>query len=117
MIGLAAWEMVYAEKFYSAQYELLENVTAEFDKAPDNLDRQETAAAVDRAYEHWTKGKKRIMIITNHNIVKQVDEKFVSLREMARQNQKADAYVTLGVTKTFIKDLKADCYPTIQNLL
>ena len=57
------------------------------------------------------------MMLGNHNFVKFVDEKYVSLKELIRLNQESDAYVALNVSINYIEDLKKDNYPLLPNLL
>ncbi len=117
MAGIAAGELVFTSKFYSAQYEKLVYLKECFDADPKNLDNEATESAFDDAYAHWEKGKRYVMMLGNHNTVKYVDEKYVSLRELIRLNQESDAYVALNVSINYVKDLKKDNYPLLPNLL
>lgn len=117
MMGFAAGELVYTTKFYSAQYEKLTYLKECFDADPKNLDSEINKQAFDDAFGHWEKGKRYVMMLGNHNAVKFVDEKYVSLKELIRMNQESDAYVALTTSINYIEDLKKDNYPTLPNLL
>ncbi len=117
MMGFAAGELVYTTKFYSVQYEKLTYLKECFDADPKNLDNASSKAAYEDAFSHWEKGKRYVMMLGNHNAVKFVDEKYVSLRELIRLNQESDAYVALTTSLNYIEDLKQDNYPLLPNLL
>ncbi len=117
MMGFAAGELVYTTKFYNAQYEKLRYLKDCFDEDSKDLNRENVVRAYNDAFEHWEKGKRYIMMLGNHNYVKFVDEKYVSLSELIRLNQESDAYVALSVSINYIEDLKKDNYPLLPNLL
>ena len=117
MMGFAAGALVFTTKFYSAQYEKLVYLKEQFDDDSKNLDREDVRKAYDDAFAHWEKGKRYVMMLGNHNFVKFVDEKYVSLKELIRLNQESDAYVALNVSINYIEDLKKDNYPLLPNLL
>ncbi len=117
MMGFAAGELVFTTKFYSTQYEKLSELKVCFDADPKDLNRESVVKAYDDAAAHWEKGKRYIMMLGNHNYVKFVDEKYVSLKELIRLNQESDAYVALSVALNYIEDLKKDNYPLLPNLL
>lgn len=117
MMGLAAGELVFTTKFYSAQYEKLEYLMQCFDEDPKNLNNEKSVAAYNDAVTHWEKNKRYVMMLGNHNTVKYVDEKYVSLSELIRLNQESDAYVALSSSMSYIEDLKKDNLPILPNLL
>ena len=117
MISLAAGELCYTTKFYSAQYEKLSYLAQCFDEDPKNLYNEKSVTAYKAAYEHWEKNKEKVMAVSNHNTVRYVDEKYVALNELIRLNQESDAYVALKSVMNYIEDLKKDNYPIFSNLL
>jgi hypothetical protein len=113
----AGAELIYATRFYDGQRGLLSDVLTEFNADPESLDRPAVAAALDRARAHFDKGKRFAMMLSNHNAVKYMDEKYTALNELTRLNQKSDAYVALTTSISYIDELKRENYPLLPNLL
>lgn len=116
MLGFAIGEIIYSTNFYSSQINCLKIVEDIFDADPENINREESVKAVSDALTHWEKGKKFIMIMGNHNTVKFLNEKMVSLNELARLNQQYDANVALKVTLSYLEDLKSEAHPIFSNI-
>lgn len=117
MAALCVVEIIYTSKFYSNEIELLNKVEIEFNIDPENISRKESAEAFDAAFKEWEKNKNRLMMLANHNTVKFVDEKIISLKELIRMNQQYDAYVALKTAIGYLEDLQSESLPKLANLL
>ena len=117
MLVFAGIDLCYTEAFYKSTHEDLTKAAVSIELNADCLDNAETVSLVVMANAGWEKGKKRLMMLVNHNLVRYVDEKFVSLIEQVRGNNKDDAGVTVKVLLSFIKDLKEENHLLLTNIL
>ena len=117
MLCLAAADLWYTTAFLTDTHKNLEAARLSIEANEDNLDNPETVRLCEKANEGWEKGKKTLMMLMHHNVVRYMDEKFVSLLEQVRLNNKDDACVTVKVLISYVKDLREENYPIISNIL
>jgi len=116
MLVFAGVELWYTSNFYSKTHNNLVAANESIEVNKDKLDNPETIRLVDEANTQWEKGKRGLLMMANHHVIRYVDEKFVSLMEQVRCNNKDDASVTVKVLISFIKDLRADIRPKAGNI-
>ncbi|MCL2798552.1 MAG: DUF4363 family protein, partial [Firmicutes bacterium] len=107
----------FTTAFLTDTHKNLENARVSIEANEDNLDNPETIRLCQKANDDWEKGKKTLMMLMHHNVVRYTDEKFVSLLEQIRLNNKDDACVTVKVLISYVKDLREENYPIISNIL
>jgi len=117
VLGIAAVDLWYTHSFYSNTLELLQAADISIQVNKENLDNPETVRLCDEANTYWENGKKHLMMLVNHNVIRLVDEKFVGLLEQVRCNNKDDACVTVKVLISSIKDLREENIPIPRNII
>jgi len=115
--GFAALDLVFTTRFYTSAHNNLVAAEQSIRQNREMLANEETILLTHKANNDWEKGKKRLMMLVNHNVVRQVDEKFVSLIEQVESDNYIDAIVTVNVLNSQIKDLREENYPLLRNLL
>ncbi len=115
MIGGAVWEILYTSSVYEQIYRGLSAVEESIDKHEDVLN-EETVALTDEAVEIWEKNKNTLFCLGNHNVLRTVDEKLVSLKAMVHINYTDDAKVMLQVALELVDAIRNDAVPDITNL-
>ena len=116
MLCAAAADLWFTTAFLTETHENLEAARISIHANEENLDNPETRRLCEKANADWEKGKKTLMMLMHHNVVRYVDEKFVSLFEQIRLNNKDDACVTVKVLISYVKDLREENYPLISNI-
>ena len=116
MAGAMAADLWYTTSFLTATHENLLRADSSIAANEDNLDNPETVRLCQKANNEWEKGKKVLMMLMHHNVVRTVDEKFVSLLQQVRLNNKEDACVTIKTLISYIKDLREENYPLPANI-
>ena len=116
MLSLAAVDIGYTTAFLSRTCESLNRAELSILIHQEHLNNPETVRLCGEANAQWEGGKKRLMMLMHHNVVRYVDEKFVSLLEQVRLNNADDACVTVKVLISYIKDLREENYPVPSNI-
>lgn len=117
MLTLGALDVFYTTRFYSNTLDNLYKADISVQENRKNLNNSETIALCQKANDDWEKGKTRLMMLVNHNVVRYVDEKFVALLEQVNGNNEPDATVSVKVLISYIKDLRDENYPYLRNIL
>ena len=116
MLAAAAGDLWFTTAFLTETHENLECAKTSIEANEEHLDNPETIRLCEYANAEWEKGKKGLMMLMHHNVVRYMDEKFVSLLEQVRLNNKDDACVTVKVLISYVKDLREENYPLISNI-
>ena len=117
MLSFAAIDLWYTSTYYARALDYLMAADESIQANKEHLDNPETIRLCDEANEMWERGKRNLMMLVNHNVVRYVDEKFVGLLEQVRCNNKDDACVTVKVLISYIKDLREENYPLPRNII
>lgn len=117
MIALSIGEIFFTTWLYNTAYEKLVVVETSMQQNADNLNNPETIAAIDDSVKFWQDFKGVGMIVSNHNTVKQTEEKLLSLQELIKLNEQSDAFVNIKLSLSFVHELINDNYPIISNIL
>ncbi len=112
--GLDIW---YTTRQYDRTHECLLRANESIEAHEEALNNPETVQLCEEANAVWEKGKRPLTALTNHNVIRYIDEKFVSLLEQVRGNNKDDATVTVKVLISCVKDLRKENYPLWENIL
>ena len=117
ILTFAAVDLWYTTSFYTKTHDNLVVVSESININQDKLDNPETVFLTQKANDEWESGKRRLMMLVNHNVIRLVDEKFVSLLEQVKSDNYVDAVVTANVLISYVKDLREENYPYIRNIL
>ena len=117
LVAFMVVDLYYTQTFYTATHKNLLAANESIEKDTENIDRTETIALTRLANDEWESGKKKLMMLVNHNIVRQVDERFVALIRQVETNNYIDATVTINTLMSLIKDLREENVPSIVNIL
>jgi len=117
IFGLAGLDLWYTTKHYTKTYDNLVVLSQSIDNNKDNLANPCTIALAQKTNDEWEKGKHGLMMLVNHNVIRLVDEKFVSLLVQVKTDNYIDATVTANSLISYIKDLRQENYPLLRNIL
>ena len=116
MLVAAGGDLWYTTAFLSKTHDNLDAARVSIEANAGHLDNPETVRLCEKANAEWEKGKGVLMMLMHHNVVRYVDEKFVSLLEQVRLNNNDDASVTVKVLISYVKDLREENYPVLSNI-
>lgn len=117
MLSLAIWESAYSTKLYNDLYDGLEAVELSMELHEDNIANPDTAGKMEAVLTRWQNAKEVLFCLGNHNTLRAVDEKLVSLNRMVEINYADDAAVIIEVTKSLLRALDNDTQPVLTNIL
>ena len=117
IITFAGLDLWHTSRFYSKTIDNIAIAGDSIQANRDNINNAETMHLVNKANDEWEKGKRVMMMLVNHNVIRLVDEKFVSLIEQTRTNNYLDAIVTARVLRSYVADLKEENLPLLRNIL
>lgn len=115
MIGGAIWEIIYATNVYTDIYDGLIKIEESMDRHEDVLN-EETVTLTHETVDIWERNKEVLFCFGNHNVLRLVDEKLVSLKAMVDINYTDDAKVNLKVCLSLIEAIQNDAVPNLTNL-
>lgn len=117
LIGALIWEVVFTDSFYRDVKADLQVVEQSIWQHKDNLDNEETAAAVERALNTWQKKVDVLLIVENHAVVRSLDDKIVGLHVITKSDNFNDAVIYVQSAINFINDVLTDDMPLWNNIL
>lgn len=117
MIGGMAGEIVFVNKFYNGLQSDLQRVAKSIELNDDNVNNAETVALCSALVKKWEKGKRTLLTIQNHNTVRNLDDKIVSLSYVVKSDNYNDAVIFVNSAINYIDDVLLDSMPYLSNLL
>lgn len=117
MIGCMVGEIVYVNKFYNSVQADLEVISDSIDRNEEHVDNIETNKMCDDLLKKWEKGKKYLLMIQNHNTVRNFDDKIVSLAAVVKSDNFNDAVIFVQSAINYIDDILLDSIPYLSNIL
>lgn len=115
MMGMAIWEVVATDRFYSETLRLLGELDSGFITYDEVADAH-NLAVLDELEKHWDEGRNLVLTFGNHTVVRNADERVTALCEFTRLNERSDASVMLRQAQRYIGDLRKDVYPGMTNI-
>ena len=110
-------EMVFVNDYYSKLQLDLEKVKESIDLYREDLDNETTVSLCENVAKKWEDGKKWLLLIQNHNTVRNFDDKIVSLVEVVKSGNYNDAVIFVNSAINYIDDVLLDSIPFISNIL
>ena len=117
MVSAMIVEIVYVNRFYNGIQKDLEVIAESIERNEEHVENDETIALCDAILEKWEKGKKVVLMLQNHNTVRNLDEKIVSLGAVVKSDNFNDAVIFVQSAINFIDDVLLDSMPYLSNLL
>ncbi len=117
MVSAMIVEIVYVNRFYNGIQKDLEVIAESIERNEEHVENDETVALCDAILEKWEKGKKIVLMLQNHNTVRNLDEKIVSLGAVVKSDNFNDAVIFVQSAINFIDDVLLDSMPYLSNLL
>lgn len=110
-------EMVFVNNYYSKLQGDLEEVKKSIELYEENIDNETTVSLCENVAKKWENGKKWLLLIQNHNTVRNFDDKIVSLVEVVKSGNYNDAVIFVNSAINYIDDVLLDSIPFISNIL
>ena len=117
MLSAMIGEIVYVNDFYGDLQSDLETIALSIDANEENVDNTRTSELCDKLVKKWEKGKKLLLTLQNHNTVRNLDDKIISLKAVVDSDNYNDAVIFARSAVNYIDDVLLDSMPFISNLL
>ena len=116
MLGAMIGEIVYINKFYNGLQRDLEVVAQSIEKNEQHVDNAQTVALCDKLVKKWEKGKRLLLTMQNHNTVRNLDDKIVTLKYVVQSDNYNDAVILVNSAINYIDDVLLDSIPYLSNI-
>lgn len=117
MVGAMIGEMVYVNKFYNEIQSDLEVIAQSVDDNEEHVDNPETVALCEALEKKWEGGKKILLMLQNHNTVRNFDTQIISLTAVVKSDNYNDAVIFVRSAINYVDDVLLDSIPYLSNLL
>ena len=117
MVGAMIAELIFVNKFYNGLQAELEIVAESIEQNEEHVDNAETIALCERTVQKWEKGKHTLLLLQNHNTVRNLDEKIVSLVAVVKSDNYNDAVIFVQSAINFVDDILLDSVPFLTNII
>ena len=117
LVGCIAGEMVYENKLYNGLQADLEKIAVSIDNNEEHVKNPETIELCEKLTKKWEKGKSVLLILQNHNTVRALDDKIVSLEKVVKSDNYNDAVIFVHSAINYIDDVLLDSIPFLANIL
>ena len=115
-LGLGVAETVYSSNLYKELNTRLVEIDENLSDAYDSGDFSPAAKKIDEIIELWEKSKRLSLMITNHSMIRVLDEKFVSLKAWIECEGYEDAKALCEISIALTEDMIDETYPILGNL-
>ncbi|MDE5592885.1 MAG: DUF4363 family protein [Clostridiales bacterium] len=116
MVGAMIGEIVYVNKFYNGLQADLEVVAASIEANEEHVDNAQTVDMCDKLVKKWEKGKRTLLMLQNHNTVRNLDDKIISLQKVVKSDNYNDAVIFVHSAINYIDDVLLDSIPYLSNI-
>ena len=116
-VGAMVGEIVYVNKFYNGLQADLEILYDSIEEHKDKVDNEQTIELCKKVSDKWEKGKRPLLMLQNHNTVRNFDEKIVSLEGVIKSDNYNDAVIFVVSAINYIDDVLLDSVPYLTNIL
>ncbi|MDE7463915.1 MAG: DUF4363 family protein, partial [Clostridiales bacterium] len=93
LVGCIVGEMIYENKLYNGLQSDLEIISESIEAHKDKVDNSETVELCEKLTKKWEGGKRVLLILQNHNTVRALDDKIVSLEYVVKSDNYNDAVI------------------------
>ena len=117
MIGGMIGEITYVNKFYNGLQADLEAIAQSIDENEEHVQNPQTEQLCDAMLKKWEKCKRALLMLQNHNTVRNLDDKLVSLAAVVGSDNYNDAVIFVQSAINYIDDVLLDSVPFLSNIL
>ena len=116
MIGAMTGEIVYVNKFYNGIQADLEVIEISINANEEHVANAETVALSEALSKKWEKGKRALLMLQNHNTVRNLDDKIICLEKVVKSDNYNDAVIFVSSAINYIDDVLLDSMPYLSNI-
>lgn len=109
-------EIFYAKNVYAALTEKLDEAERLISSAGDHVDTEVINNKVAEIEDYWSDKEPTMMLLGNHNVIRVVGDKIISLKGMVKSDNEQDSYVTVLSLKKYIGQVEKDLIPIVSNI-
>lgn len=109
-------EIFYAKNVYAALTEKLDEAERLISSAGDHVDTEVINNKVAEIEDYWSDKESTMMLLGNHNVIRVVGDKIISLKGMVKSDNEQDSYVTVLSLKKYIGQVEKDLIPIVSNI-
>ncbi len=117
MVGAMIGELVYVNKFYNGLQRDLEAIAENIDANSEHVENEQTIELCTALQDKWEGGKRVLLMLQNHNTVRNFDDRIVSLTAVVKSDNYNDAVIFVRSAINYIDDVLLDSVPFLSNIL
>lgn len=117
MVTAMVCEIVFVNRFYNDIQSDLQTLAVNIERNEGDLDNNETNALCAALLKKWENGKRKLLTVQNHNTIRNLDEKIITLAAVVKSNNYDDAIIYVRSAINYIDDVLLDSIPFLSNLL
>lgn len=117
MLGAMIGEVVYVNNFYNGVQADLTEISESIEKNEQHVDNPETVELCKKLVKKWEKGKDILLMLQNHNTVRNFDDKIVCLQAVVESDNYNDAVIFVQSAINYIDDVLLDSIPYLSNIM
>ena len=116
MVGAMIGEIVYVNKFYNGVQSDLQAISKSIEANEEHVDNPATVGLCEKLVKKWEKGKRVMLTLQNHNTVRNLDDKIMSLLGVVKSDNYNDAVIFVQSAINYIDDVLLDSIPYLSNI-
>lgn len=109
-------EIVFVDKYYSSLQTELEEISDEIELNKEHIATDELIDLCEKTTDRWEKRKKWLLMLQNHNTVRGMDDKLISLTSVVKSDNYNDAVIFANSAINYVDDILLDSIPYLSNL-
>ena len=116
LVGAMITEIVFVDKYYSSLQSELEIIADEIELNEEHIATPQLIELCEKTTGKWEKRKKYLLMLQNHNTVRGMDDKLVSLTAVVKSDNYNDAVIFVSSAINYVDDILLDSIPYLSNL-
>lgn len=109
-------EIVFVDKYYSSLQTELEAISDEIELNKEHIATDRLIDLCEKTTDRWEKRKKWLLMLQNHNTVRGMDDKLISLTSVVKSDNYNDAVIFANSAINYVDDILLDSIPYLSNL-
>lgn len=116
ILGASVAEIIFVRNFYADFTRRLDYIETLVAECEDTIDNPEINSEVEELNAYWDDHRDIMMLIGNHNIMRTIGDKVVSLSGTVEKDNVPDTFVNILSLKNYIREIKDDLIPIPSNV-